>query len=90
MDFSLLDSVPDAMVIADQADGRIVHVNRVAEELFGYRREELLGQPVERLLPSGAADRHVAQRAGLFARPRARGALYPDRSLLLELARTSV
>jgi PAS domain S-box-containing protein len=40
--------------------------------VFGYSREELLGQPVERLLPRDAADRHVGQREGVFAKPRAR------------------
>ena len=42
MDYSLLESVPDAMVIADQ-DGRIVFVNQVTERLFGYDRAELVG-----------------------------------------------
>jgi len=46
----LLDSAPDAMVITGQ-DGRIVLVNTQTEKLFGYKREELLGQPVEVLVP---------------------------------------
>jgi protein-histidine pros-kinase len=46
----LLDSAPDAMVIAGN-DGRIVLVNTQTEKLFGYKREELLGQPVEVLVP---------------------------------------
>jgi PAS domain S-box-containing protein len=47
---ALLDSAPDAMVVAGQ-DGRIVRVNSQTENLFGYKREELLGQPVEVLIP---------------------------------------
>ena len=72
MDFSLLEFVPDAMVIVDRADGRIVHVNRVAEELFGYQREELVGQLVEVLLPARVREAHRGHRAGYAAAPRTR------------------
>ena len=46
----ILEAAPDAMVLAD-AEGRIVLVNARAETLFGYRREELLGQTMQVLLP---------------------------------------
>jgi PAS domain S-box-containing protein len=72
MDFSLLEFVPDAMVIVDRADGRIVHVNRVAEELFGYRREEIVGQLVEVLLPRRFREAHRGHRAGYADAPRTR------------------
>jgi|SRR5579875_750923 len=47
---AILDRLPDAVVVTS-ADGRIVFVNRLAERLFGYPREELLGQPVQLLWP---------------------------------------
>jgi PAS domain S-box-containing protein len=47
---ALLEAVPDAMVCI-AADGRVVLVNAEAERLFGYEREELIGQLVEILVP---------------------------------------
>lgn len=47
---TLLDAAPEAMLLTD-ATGRIVMLNQRAEQLFGYRREELLGQVLDRLLP---------------------------------------
>ncbi len=47
---AVIDMVPDAVVVTDE-DGRVTLVNRQAEALFGYKREELLGRPVERLVP---------------------------------------
>ena len=52
---ALLESAPDAMVIADEA-GAIVLVNSATEQLFGYRREELIGQPVRLLVPDWSAN----------------------------------
>ena len=59
VDFALLDSVPDAMVIADVGGG-IVHANAEAERLFGWTREELVGRPIEVLLP-GAVPRRCTR-----------------------------
>lgn len=54
----LLESAPDAMVIVDQ-QGRIVLVNGQTERLFGYGRDELIGQPVEILVPEHVRARQV-------------------------------
>jgi len=71
----LMDAGPDAMVCVDR-DGRIVLVNGQTERLFGYRRDELVGQPVEILVPDQVRGLHPAHRAGYAAdpRPRAMGA----------------
>ena len=67
----LLESAPDAIVIVDQ-DGTIVLVNARAEELFGYSREELVGETVEILLPKALGPRHLTHREGFIAEPRVR------------------
>lgn len=67
----LIESVPDALVIAGR-DGRIVLVNRQTERLFGYRRDELVGQLVELLVPERFRDRHAMHRDGYFAAPHER------------------
>jgi PAS domain S-box-containing protein len=65
---ALLESAPDAVVITDP-DGRIVLVNAQTEKLFGYPRGELLGRPVETLLPARLQARHVGHRTGYLASP---------------------
>lgn len=67
----LLDSAPDAMVIAGE-DGRIVIVNTQTEKLFGYMREELLGQPVEVLVPERFWGNHRSHRKHYMRTPQAR------------------
>ena len=67
----LMESAPDAMVIVDE-QATIALINARAEELFGYTREELIGQPVEILLPRGLRKRHEAHRNEFLANPRAR------------------
>ena len=64
----LLEAAPDAMVCAD-ADGRIAVVNAQAERLFGYGRDELIGQPVEMLVPDETRQVHPGYRAGYVADP---------------------
>jgi len=61
----LLESAPDAMVIVG-ADGRIVLVNAQAEKVFGYTRAELLGQPIELLVPDPPREAHPRNGAGYF------------------------
>jgi protein-histidine pros-kinase len=68
----LLEAAPDAIVIVDHA-GRIVLVNAQTEKLFGYQRQELLEQPVEKLLPERLRHAHPGHRAGFFAAPKTRG-----------------
>jgi PAS domain S-box-containing protein len=66
-----VESAPDAVVIVD-AEGKISLVNRQAERLFGYTRAELLGQPVEMLVPLAHRDKHVNHRAAYAKHPEAR------------------
>jgi PAS domain S-box-containing protein len=67
----LMESAPDAIVIVDE-QATITLVNARAEELFGYAREELIGRPVEMLLPRGLRTRHEGHRNEFLANPRAR------------------
>ena len=53
----LLEAAPDAMVCVD-GDGRIALVNAQAERLFGYGREELVGQLVDMLVPDAVRPVH--------------------------------
>lgn len=67
----LLESSPDAIVIVDQA-GRIVLVNGQAEELFGYARAQLMGAPVELLVPERFRETHVGERDAYLEAPKRR------------------
>src|SRR5581483_9947255 len=67
----LLDLSPDALMIINQA-GSIVMVNEQAEVLFGYARSELLGEPLEMLLPRRFRELHVGHRGHYFSAPRTR------------------
>jgi PAS domain S-box-containing protein len=55
----LLEAAPDAMVVVNQSGG-IVLLNVQAEVQFGYRRDELVGQPVKNIIPEGFAERLIA------------------------------
>ena len=67
----LLEAAPDAVVIVDEA-GNIMLVNAQTEKLFGYSREELVGQPVEILIPAALKRQHVLQRDAFIGAPRTR------------------
>jgi two-component system, cell cycle sensor histidine kinase and response regulator CckA len=64
----VLEAFPNAIAAVDTG-GRITYLNRRAELTFGYTRDELLNEPLERLLPGGATARHIAQRDHLVASP---------------------
>lgn len=64
----LVEMAPDATVVADQ-EGKIIVVNAQTETVFGYRREELLGQLIEILIPTRFQDKHPAQRTTYTKNP---------------------
>jgi len=68
----LLESAPDAMLVSD-ADGAIIRVNRRTEQLFGYSREQLLGHPIEMLLPQQLRGRHAHVRDRFMQQARSGG-----------------
>ena len=67
----LVEAVPDAIVTVDQ-EGKIVLVNAQTEKLFGYRRDELVGQRLELLLPERFRAVHVRHRGDYYAAPHTR------------------
>jgi PAS domain S-box-containing protein len=67
----LLEAAPDAMVIVDHV-GHIVLVNAEVERLFAYPRAELLGRPIELLVPERFRVAHLGHRGRFFAAPTAR------------------
>ena len=67
----LLESAPDAMVIID-GDGRIALINAQTEKLFGYARGELVGQPIEVLIPQRFHNGHPSYRLAFLDDPKLR------------------
>lgn len=68
----LVDLAPDAMIAVDARTGEIRFVNAQVEHVFGHGREELLGQPVEMLVPERLRGAHLRHRAAYRAHPEAR------------------
>lgn len=65
---ALFEHAPVAMLMIDRA-GRVNHANSAAEQLFGYSREALVGNPVELLVPDGLRKRHKQHREAFFKAP---------------------
>jgi len=72
----LLESAPDATVIVS-SHGMIVLTNTLAQRLFGYRRHQWIGQPVEMLVAARCAATLALHRARFFAEPQARDPVVP-------------
>jgi PAS domain S-box-containing protein len=68
---ALFEVLPDAVVVVNQ-HGEMVLMNAQMEKLFGYKREELLNQPIEILIPERFQRQHPAQRNEFSAHPRVR------------------
>ena len=64
----LFETAPDAIVVIRE-DGCITLANEQLQRMFGYAREELIGQPVEMLLPERSRARHLQHRAGYLGNP---------------------
>ena len=67
----LLEAMPDAIVMVGR-DGRVLRVNRLAESLSGYSREELTGMAVEELVPEALRPAHVTHRTAYQRQPSVR------------------
>src|ERR1051325_381233 len=67
----LLESAPDAMLVVN-GKGEITLVNSQLEKIFGYSRQEIIGQPVDKLVPARFQDIHPTHRGGYFQEPRVR------------------
>ena len=68
---NILESAPDAMVIIDH-HGKITVVNGQAERMFGYARQDMLGNEIEMLLPESLREHHISHRAAYAGDPHLR------------------
>ena len=67
----VVEASPNGMLMVDE-DGTILLVNQQIEQLFGYERAELIGQPVEMLVPQRMRSHHAGDRAKFFAHSESR------------------
>jgi len=67
----LLDAAPDPVIVVDE-HGRIVFVNDQTDRLFGHSREQLIGQPIEVLIPERLRTSHIEHRLHYATSPRIR------------------
>ena len=73
--FSFIDNLPDAIVIAD-SEGKIVLINPQTEQIFGYSQEELLGEPIEKLMPERFHESHKKHHE-IYSNKSAKSAIRP-------------
>jgi anti-anti-sigma factor len=69
--WQLIDALGDGLALTDP-EGRIALVNQRCAEMFGYQREEMIGLPVDSLVPSDVRTSHQGYRAGYHRAPQAR------------------
>lgn len=67
----VVEAAPNSMIMVDK-DGKVVLANLQTEKLFGYARSELMGQPIEILVPERYRSRHPGHRTGFFNNPQTR------------------
>jgi PAS domain S-box-containing protein len=68
---ALLEAAPDAKVIVDE-NGIIIMINQQTERVFGYSKEELVGKPVEILMPADLHSKHIGHRNSFIQNPKVR------------------
>jgi len=71
LSLSILEAIPDAVVAVNQ-QGVMIQVNSQTESLFGYTRDELIGQKIEILVPDRQRPQHHLHREHLHQQPKIR------------------
>jgi len=66
-----VEAAPSGMIMVGEA-GNIILINSLTEQLFGYCRDELIGESIEKLIPERFRSKHVGLRTGFFVNPEAR------------------